>query len=421
MIPTSAAAVVVGAGPAGLAAAHALTAGGVAPVLVLERDEAPGGLPRHCGHLGFGWEYAHRLESGPRFVARLLGALDPARVRVLTRATALALRPGPTVEVVGAGQGAATIEAGVVVVATGTRERPRAARLVPGGRPEHGVVTTGQLQQMVARGVPVGGRRAVVVGTEHVAFSALLTARHAGLRVVAMIESQDPVMSYAGFGILARGAGIPIHLATRIDAILGGDRPEGVAIEGPGGPRVIPCDTVVFTGDFVPDAPLLRASGVELDTRTGGPIVDQYARTTMAGLFATGNVLRAVESSGFAACEGAHAGACAAAYLGGRLRWDGSAFPIALDSGILYLVPQRWDGRASGQASALPLLPPSVRVAADFVRARLCLRHGERVVWQSRLTRLLRQRRIHLDLASLARHDGDGAAISLGVQPAGVS
>jgi hypothetical protein len=102
----------------------------------------------------------------------------------------------------------------------------------------------------------------------------------------------------------------------------------------------------------------------------------------MAGVFATGNVLRAVESSGFAACEG---------------------------------------GGASGRASSLPLLQPSVRVAADFARARLCLRHGGHVVWQSRRTRLLRQRRIHLDLTPLARHDGDGAAISLGIQPASFS
>jgi NADPH-dependent 2,4-dienoyl-CoA reductase/sulfur reductase-like enzyme len=413
--PLSAAAVVVGAGPAGLAAAHALTVRGIHPVLVVERDEAAGGLPRYCSHLGFGWEYARRVETGPRFVARLLGALDPARVRILTRTTVLALRPGPTVEVVGFEEGAATIEAGVVVVATGTRERPRGARLVPGSRPEHGVVTTGQLQQMVARGVPVGGRRAVVVGTEHVSFSALLTARHAGLRVVAMIEPQDRVMSYAGLGVLTRRvAGIPIHLSSRIDAILGGPRPDAVAIDGPAGPHVIPCDTIIFTGDFVPEAPLLRASGVALDARTGGPVVDQYARTSMAGVFAAGNVLRAVESSGFAACEGEHAGACAAAYLGGALGWDGVTSPIALDPGILYLLPQRWDAEAGGR-TALPPCQPSLRVATDFPRAGLCLRQGGDVLWQSRPARLLRQRRIRVDLTPLIRRDGSGAAISLSV------
>jgi NADPH-dependent 2,4-dienoyl-CoA reductase/sulfur reductase-like enzyme len=258
------------------------------------------------------------------------------------------------------------------------------------------------------------------VGTEHVAFSALLTARHAGLRVVAMIEPQDRVMSYAGLGALARwAAGIPVHLSTRIDAILGGDRPTAVAVDGPRGPQAIACDTVVFTGDFVPDAPLLRASGVALDARTGGPRVDQHGRTSLAGVFAAGNVLRAVESSGFAACEGEETGACAAAYAAGELGWEDAAAPIALDPEILYLVSQRWAARAPGPV-APPLLRPSVRVAADLARARLCLRRGPEVLWRSRPARLLRQRRLHVDLTPLTRPCGQGAgAIALGVERTG--
>ncbi|MBM3524904.1 MAG: FAD-dependent oxidoreductase, partial [Alphaproteobacteria bacterium] len=145
--------VIVGAGPAGLAAAHALVERGVRDIVVIDRDDAPGGLPRFCHHPGFGWEYTHRLETGPRFVNRLLGAVDASAVRVVPRTTALAIHPGLEVEIVGVELGHARLRTRAVVLATGIRERPRSARLAPGRRPERGVMTTGQLQQLVARGV----------------------------------------------------------------------------------------------------------------------------------------------------------------------------------------------------------------------------------------------------------------------------
>ncbi|MBM3596702.1 MAG: FAD-binding protein [Alphaproteobacteria bacterium] len=389
--------IVVGAGPAGLAAARAATDAGVARVLVIERDDEAGGLPRFCHHPGFGWEYSYRFESGPGFIRRLLGALDRDRVQVLTRTTALALRPGPEIDIVGPACGAVTLKPQAIVLATGIRERPRAARLVPGRRPERGVLTTGQLQQMVARGVPVAGRRAVVIGTEHVAFSVLLTARRAGLQIVAMVDERDRVMSFPLLGMAVRHAlGVPIHLATRVLDISGESRVDTVTLNGPAGVRRIACDTVIFTGEFVPDAPLARAGGVALDPRTAGPAVDQLARTNLPGVFAAGNVLRAVESSGFCAIEGASAGAAAAAFVRRQTEWNGTAAPIGLGTNLLYMVPQRWAFEPARQ-----LLPASLRTRIDLDRARVLLRHGDEIVWQSLRRSLLRQRRIRIDLAGL--------------------
>ena len=408
MIPRQAAVVVIGAGPAGLAAARVLADRGVRAVLVLDRDDAPGGVPRFCHHLGFGWEYTRRIESGPKFVRRLLGALDPAVVTIATRTTVLDLRPGPEIEIVGADCGPARIRAGAVVVATGIRERSRAARLVPGRRPERGILTTGQLQQMVARGVPVGGRHAVIVGTEHVSFSVLLTARRAGLEIVAMVEPLDRVMSYAGIGWAARTVlGVPIHLSSRIDDIAGGEAVESVVIHGPSGSFALPCDTVIFTGDFLPDANLTRTSGAAIDPRTGGPIVDQRGRTSLPGVFAAGNLLRAVESGGIAALEGASVGANAAAYVGGALDWTDDAPPVQLGDGLAYLVPQCWD-RKRAVATAIATLPISLRSSTDADRRRLSLSEAGQEMWSSGPIRPLRQRRIKMPAAAFERLSGGG-------------
>lgn len=412
MTPKDADVVVVGAGPAGLAAAAALAERGVDRILVVDRDDEAGGLPRFCAHLGFGWEYTHRLETGPGLVRRLLRRLNANAVTVHTGTSVLSVKPGPKVELVSGKYGHMQVEPRAVVLATGIRERPRSARLIPGKRPAQGVLTTGQLQQMVARGVAVGGRRVVVVGTEHVAFSILLTARHAGLDVVAMVGAEDRIMSYPPMALVARAMGVSIHLSTVVDDIQGSDRVESVTLRGPSGQSPIACDTVVFSGDFIPDAALLPGSGIEIGAATSGPSVDQYGRTSASGIFAAGNVLRAVESSGLAAIEGARVGANAAAYLEGLLAWPNEAASIRLGEGLSYIVPQRWAPVADA-AYAARSLPVSLRALNDMRRARLRLAEDGREIWTGRSTRILRHRRIALPIAALDRLRGGDAALHL--------
>jgi thioredoxin reductase len=415
--PQDAEIVVVGAGPAGLAAAKASADRGAKRILVIDRDDEPGGLPRFCRHPGFGWEFTRRLENGPAFARRLLDALDPASVAVLPRTSALSVRPGPEVEILGAEHGHMRLRPRAVILATGIRERPRSARLVPGRRPERGILTTGQLQQMVARGVPTGGRRAIVVGTEHVAFSVLLTARQAGLEIVAMVGAEERAMSYAGAAWAARAMGVPIHLSSRVEDIRGGDRVESVTLAGPSGERAIACDTVIFSGDFIPDAALLPGSGIAVAASTSGPSVDQYGRTGVTGIFAAGNLLRAVESSGHAAIEGARVGANAAAWLQGRLAWPAETAGIRLGEGLSYVVPHRWvprvDSDGAVQAGAVRALPVSLRASRDIRRARLGLAEDGQEIWSGRPTKILRHRRIALPVDALDRLRGGDAVLRL--------
>ncbi len=403
--------VIVGAGPSGLAAARTLIECGVDDILLLDRDDAIGGLPRFCRHVGFGIEYSGRIESGPAFVRRLRKGLEHWRLRMLTQTTAIGIGAGPYVDVTSGASGPQRLRPRAVLIATGIGELPRGPRLIPGDRPQTGVLTTGLLQQMVARGVgqPVG--RMVVAGSEHVAFSAIMTARHAGGHAIAIVEPGDRIQSFALTGVLARFLfGVAIHRQTTIAEILGRERVETVVLEGPGGTRKVACDSVLFTGGWRPEAAWLQGSGIAIDGHTGGPSIDQMMRTTLPGVFAAGNVLRGVESSGIAALEGARAAACAAAYLKGSLSGIIGQTRIDIGAQIHYVVPQRWALDEEEPAGA-PRLRPSLRVAANHGKARVRLCSDGQTLWESPFHRVLHGRRVSVSLASLSRRMPGNAVV----------
>src|SRR5262249_39020580 len=154
---------------------------------------------------------------GPAFVRRLRKSVENPRLRMLTQTTAIGIGAGPYVDVTGTAAGPQRLRPRAVLIATGIRELPRGPRLIPGDRPQTGVLTTGLLQQMAARGVRQPVRRLVVAGSEHVAFSAVMTARHAGGRAIAIVEPGDRIQSFAMAGVIARVLfGVAIHRQTTI-------------------------------------------------------------------------------------------------------------------------------------------------------------------------------------------------------------
>ncbi|HKP23794.1 MAG TPA: FAD-dependent oxidoreductase [Dongiaceae bacterium] len=380
---------IVGAGPAGLAAARALSRQGVGNILVIDRDDEPGGLPRFCHHPGFGLEYARWPYTGPGFVKRLLRGLDGADVRIACRTTLLSLHDGPEVEIVGPATGLRRIRPQAVILATGIREANRGNLAVPGGRAERGLLTTGQLQQMVARKVPLPPRlkSLIVMGTEHVAFSAIWTARKADVRVIAMIGSEDRIMSFAPLGHLARLSGTAIMTDSHLREIEAKDDAIAAAIvETRRGTQRIAADGIVFTGNWIPETAALAGGPVALDPRTAGPRIDEAMRTSSRGIFAAGNLLHGVESSGWCANEGRHAGNMVARFLRGEIGGDQAGAGIELAAGLDFIVPQVWSG-ADG-------LPFNLRMRADVGGRTLALAVGETTVWTGERRRLLRKRRI---------------------------
>lgn len=298
---------VVGGGPAGLTAAAALAANVDGEVLVIEREAEIGGIPRHSDHPGYGIRDLKRFISGPAYARRLTASARGAGAVLETEAMVTGWSGTRGLQVTSP-RGRRVVEAGAVVLATGARERPRPARLIPGDRPD-GVYTTGQLQNLVHLHHAEVGTRAVVIGAELVSWSAVMTLREAGCATVAMTSSYPRAEAYAAFKVpgraLLKG---PVLTRSKVVSINGKQRVTAVVVEhlDTGARRTIECDTVITTGDWIPDHELARSGGLRMDEGTRGPLVDAALRTSAPGVFAAGNLLHAVDTADGAALEGRH-------------------------------------------------------------------------------------------------------------------
>jgi thioredoxin reductase len=412
---------VVGAGPAGLAAAVELRRLGVGRVLAADREAHAGGVPRHTDHTGFGLRDLHRCIGGPRYAAAWVARAAAAGVELHTATTVTGWAaaphpppggPGPpALELTGPG-GLATVTARAVLLATGCRERPRSARLVPGTRPL-GVLTTGALQQLIHLHRQPVGHRAVVVGAEHVSFSALLTLAHAGASVAAVVTEAPRHQSFAAFRAAAalRWPRTRLLTSTRVSAILGRPRVDAVELTDlpTGAVRRLACDTVVFTGDWAPDHELARLGGLTMDPGTHGPLVDQRLRTSTPGVFAAGNLLHGAETADVAALDGRHVAAAIHDHLAG-IPWPARPpLPLAC------LPPLRWAAPAAVApgAGAPPMGRFLLRTAELRDRARLQVRQDDRVLAARRAGRLVPNRSIALPAGWLSRVDPDGGPLSV--------
>jgi NADPH-dependent 2,4-dienoyl-CoA reductase/sulfur reductase-like enzyme len=337
---------IIGAGPAGLSAATRLAREGVR-TLVLDREPEAGGIPRHCAHSPYGFREFHRPMRGPAYARRLVAEALAAGAEIRTRTSVTALHPGGRIEIT-TPDGPATLSAPAVLLATGCRESSRAARLI-GGEKQAGVFNTGALQGIVHLNHQRPFQRPVILGTELVAFSALLTCREAGIKPVAMLEPAPRITARAPADWLPWALGVPLRLNTRITQILGRSRVEKVLIDSPTGPDEIACDGVIVTGGFRPDAPLIRASHLELDPASGGPVTDPWGRLTDPAYFAAGNLLRGVETAGWCWAEGQRVAGSIHAALKGQLPPPGGARLRIASDAVKLAVPQVIAAGASGR------------------------------------------------------------------------
>jgi thioredoxin reductase len=416
---------IAGAGPAGLAAGIELRRLGVSRVLIVDREAEAGGVPRHSAHTGYGLRDLRRVMTGPAYARHYARAAvrAGAQVRAGTTVTGWpewagrggatsradstgSTRPagptGPISATLTSADGIETVTASAVLLATGCRERPRAARLVPGGRPP-GVMTTGELQQRVyLHGQRLPGR-ALVVGAEHVSFSAMVTLEHAGADVLALVTDQPRHQSFAAFALAAAARWrVPVWASTAVRRIAGRDRLEGVELADlrTGVTRFVGCDTVVFTGDWIPDHELARLAGTQLDPGTRGPAVDTTLETSIPLVFAAGNLVHAAETADVAAAGGRHAARHIAAALHGSQLPRGPRIPVTVAA------PLRWISPNAIRAGGPPPARGHFLLRGDVFRrpARLEVRQDDRVLAAAR-TRLVPGRPAHLDAGWMARAD----------------
>lgn len=310
---------IIGAGPAGLSAAKKLAPAVDGEVLVLDREPEAGGIPRHSDHLGYGIRDRLRFMSGPAYARVLVQEAAQAGAHIVTRAMVTGWHDQDTIAVT-TPQGRLHVRPEVFLFATGARERPRTARMVPGSRPG-GILTTGQLQNLVHLNHEKVGKRAVVVGAELVSWSAVLTLAESGAKTAALISEHQQGESYWLFRVPGTlWFRTRVETRSRVVRIHGKERVSAVEIEdmSTGQRRHIECDTVVFTGDWIPDNELLRMAPVELDPGSLAPVVDASMSTSRQGVFAVGNVNHPVETADVVAIEGEYAADRIIEHLRGR-------------------------------------------------------------------------------------------------------
>jgi len=400
---------VVGGGPAGIAAACELRRRKAGRVVVLDRETAAGGAPRHCGHPPFGWREFGRVLTGPSYARRLAERAGAEGVDVLLRHSVTALGKGGRLDVA-TPEGPLAIRARSVILATGARELPPSTRLISGDRPL-GCLTTGALQSYIYLNGLIPFRRPLIVGTEYVSLSAVLTCRRAGIRPVAIVESNHRATVPRACTLLPRALGIPLHLGATVEGIFGGPRVERVVVRlESGAVREIECDGVLFTGRFVPESALVQASHLWMDAGSRGPSVDQYGRCSDPAYFAAGNVLRGVETAGWSYAEGAGVGRLVAAELAGNLPNRARELPVTRGMGVRLVVPQRL--RLPVNASFTGAL--QLRLDNE-VAGRILVEVSDRPVWQ-RAIHALPDRRVLVPFDGI-RLSADAATIRVSVLP----
>ncbi len=327
---------IIGSGPSGIAAATALSNAGVNNITVYEREADIGGIPRHTHHPSFGLLVFKRPMSGPRFIAAILKRCP--QIRFETNTTITAFREGGELDFA-TPSGIKTIRARHIILATGARELPRHPRLISGLRPV-GATTTGALQQFIYLSKTKPFKRPVIVGTELVSFSALWTLRRAGIKAVAMIEQNSRITAYRPSQLFARLLGVPIYYNMAVSDIGGLAQLNQITIKSPkSGRQVIACDGVIFSGKFVGENTIAKASHLELSPDTQLPLVDQNWLSSDPAISVIGNATHPADMGDQCYREGLKAGSYVAGLLNGKAKPTADYIAIRHDKDIKMTTP----------------------------------------------------------------------------------
>lgn len=339
--------VIIGGGPAGLAAAVAARERGVEDILILERERELGGILNQCIHAGFGLHTFQEELTGPEYAGRYVRRVRELGIPFLLDTMVLELSADRVVTAVSRERGLFQLQAGAVILAMGCRERARGSLNIPGFRPA-GIYSAGTAQRLVNREGLLPGREVVILGSGDIG---LIMARRMTLEG-AHVQAVAELMPYSGG--LKRNIvqclddfGIPLLLSHTVVDIQGRERVSGVTLAQvdadrrpiPGTEKRYDCDTLLLSVGLVPENELSRGAGVALSPVTNGPVVDESLETSVPGVFACGNVLHVHDLVDFVSQEAAHAGQAAARYLAQTARRGPRTIRLAAGRGVRYTVP----------------------------------------------------------------------------------
>ncbi|MCD7829251.1 MAG: NAD(P)/FAD-dependent oxidoreductase [Clostridiales bacterium] len=340
--------VIIGGGPAGLAAANAAYDAGARSILILERDKELGGILNQCIHNGFGLHTFQEELTGPEYAYRFAEKIDQKKIAYKLSTMVLSISPEKVVTAMNREDGLFDIRAKAIVLAMGCRERSRGALNIPGYRPA-GIYSAGTAQRLVNIEGFMPGREVVILGSGDIG---LIMARRMTLEG-AKVKVVAELMPYSG-GLkrnivqCLNDFGIPLKLSHTVVDIQGKERVTGVTIAQvdshnkpiPGTEEHYDCDTLLLSCGLIPENELSRDMGVELNRVTNGPTVNESLETSIPGVFAAGNVLHVHDLVDFVSEEAAAAGRSAAAYVaGGCTDGERHDIPVAVEGGPRYTVP----------------------------------------------------------------------------------
>ena len=345
--------VIIGGGPAGLAAAVAAHDAGAGEILILERDRELGGILNQCIHNGFGLHTFKEELTGPEYADRFIRQVRQREIPYLLNTMVLDISRDKVVTAMNRQEGMFQVQAKAVVLAMGCRERSRGALNIPGYRPA-GIFSAGTAQRLVNMEGYLPGREVVILGSGDIG---LIMARRMTLEG-AKVKVVAELMPYSGG--LKRNIvqclddfGIPLKLSHTVVDIQGKERVEGVTIAQvdeqkkpiPGTEESYSCDTLLLSVGLLPENELSRSAGVSLSSVTGGPVVNESLETSIPGVFACGNVLHVHDLVDFVSQEAALAGNYAANYAAAYAKTeksgeaDRTVIPVCAESGVRYTVP----------------------------------------------------------------------------------
>ncbi len=374
--------VIIGGGPAGLAAAVAAREAGLQDILILERDAELGGILNQCIHNGFGLHTFGQELTGPEYAQRFIDRVKQLQIPFMLNTMVLELSKDRVITAVSSSEGLFTLQAKAVILAMGCRERPRGALSIPGSRPA-GIFTAGTAQRLVNMEGWLPGKKVVILGSGDIG---LIMARRMTLEG-AQVQVVAELMPYSGG--LKRNIvqclddfGIPLKLSHTVVQIHGKERLEGITLAKveagkpvPGSEEYYACDTLLLSCGLIPENELSSVAGVAINPVTNGPMVGEQLQTNIPGVFAAGNVLHVHDLVDYVSQEAAMAGVHAAEYVlrGGK---SGTSIPVTCKNGVRYTVPSRICPENAPESLILRF-----RVDNIYQKKRICVYAGDTQVY----------------------------------------
>lgn len=376
--------VIIGGGPAGLAAAVSAKENGIDDILILERDDKLGGILNQCIHNGFGLHRFNEELTGPEYAARYISKVLELKIPYKLDTMVIDINKEKEIVYINKEDGICKIKASAVVLAMGCRERPRGAINIAGYRPA-GIYTAGTAQQLVNLQGLLPGKEVVILGSGDIGLIMARRMTLEGAKVKAVLE----VMPYSGG--LKRNIvqclddyDIPLMLSHTVVEIKGKDRVEGVVIAEvdenrqaiAGTETYIPCDTLLLSVGLLPENELSKNAEVEINRLTSGPFVDESLETSVEGIFACGNVLHVHDLVDFVSEEGALAGMCASRFINGSLEKSSKSIKLLCENGVKYTVPTKIDKNRVKDGG----VTISFRPAGVYKKCEVVLKAGDEVI-----------------------------------------